>query len=617
MLNPITGIAFVCVGANTTFAESVTGGAWSSSNTTIATVGTGTGIVTGIAQGTATISYIKSFGCVYDTVTQIITVQRPASVITGSTHNVCVGATTTLIDSTLLGTWGSSNTTIATAGTTGIITGIAQGSATITYSVTNICGISNQVYIINTQRTASILLGLDTVCVGNTSSLVDSTIGGAWTSSNVAIATVGTTGIYRGVSQGTAIITYSVSNSCGNSSATMPVLVQRRASLISGTHNLCVFTTITLTDSATDGTWSSSNPAIASVDMATGLVTGVSQGTVIITYSVTNICGTSTATYSVSVFMPADPISGAANLCIGHSILFGDVADNGVWTSSNTSVATIGTTGLVTGISQGTATISYTVTNACGTSRTTYVIGIQRTASLITGADTLCKGSTFIFTDSAIGGSWSSSNPAIGTVSLAGVVGGRSSGTTIITYSVTNVCGTSTVAKSLLVQESAAPFTGPDTLCLGDTVTLNESIAGGDWTSSDNTIASVSGGLVTTLNPGAVTITYSLTNICGTSAPTHNMLILSKEVCDSISAVGNSSFQKSIHIYPNPTFNEINIDAPFSVNVTVTDISGKVLLTSKNTHTINLKNAPTGVYMLNVYDADNNWIRTEKVVKLQ
>ncbi len=619
MLNPISGGAFVCVGATTTFAESVTGGAWSSSNTAIATVGTGTGIVTGIAQGTATISYIKSFGCVNDTVTQLITVQRRASVITGI-HNICIDATTTLSDSTLLGTWSSSNTSVATAGTlgtTGTITGVAQGSATITYSVTNVCGTSNQVFIINTQRTASILLGLDTVCVGNTNTLTDSATGGIWTSSNVAVATVGTSGIYRGVSQGTAIITYSVSNSCGSSSATMPVLVQRRASLISGSHNLCVSTTITLTDTALNGTWSSSNPAIAFADSITGQVMGIAQGTAIITYSVTNVCGTSSATYSVTVFMPADPIIGTANLCVGNTNLFADVTDYGLWTSSNTSVATIGTTGLVTGIKQGTATISYTVTNVCGTSRTTYVIRIQRTASLITGADTLCKGSSFTFTDSAIGGNWSSSNPAVGTVSSAGVVGGRSAGTTNITYSVTNVCGTSTVTRTLLVQEPAAAFTGPDTLCLGDTVTLFESIAGGDWTSSDNSIASVSGGLVTALNAGAVTITYTLTNICGTSSPTHNILILSKEVCDSISAVGNTSFQKSIQIYPNPTFNEINIDAPFSVNVTVTDISGKVLINSKNTHTINLKNAPTGVYMLNVYDAENNWIRTEKVVKLQ
>jgi hypothetical protein len=40
------------------------GGTWSSSNTGIATVGTGTGLVTGVSAGTATISYrVTTTGC--------------------------------------------------------------------------------------------------------------------------------------------------------------------------------------------------------------------------------------------------------------------------------------------------------------------------------------------------------------------------------------------------------------------------------------------------------------------------------------------------------------------------------------------------------------------------
>jgi hypothetical protein len=59
---------------------------------------------------------------------------------------------------------------------------------------------------------------------------------------------------------------------------------------------------ITLSDvAAGTGTWSSSNTSIASVVSSTGVVTGVSAGTITITYTVDNGCGAATATYGVSV----------------------------------------------------------------------------------------------------------------------------------------------------------------------------------------------------------------------------------------------------------------------------------------------------------------------------
>jgi Secretion system C-terminal sorting domain/NHL repeat len=61
---------------------------------------------------------------------------------------------------------------------------------------------------------------------------------------------------------------------------------------------------------------------------------------------------------------------------------------------------------------------------------------------LITGADSVCVGDSVTLSDISVGGVWSSSNTAISTVSGTGEVTGISPGTSIITYSVTNTCGT-------------------------------------------------------------------------------------------------------------------------------------------------------------------------------
>lgn len=63
----------------------------------------------------------------------------------------------------------------------------------------------------------------------------------------------------------------------------------------------------------------------------------------------------------------AGTISGSSTVCVGASTTLSDTTTGGTWSSSNTSIATIGSTGIVTGISSGTVTISYTVSNSCGT----------------------------------------------------------------------------------------------------------------------------------------------------------------------------------------------------------------------------------------------------------
>ena len=124
-LPTISGTAVVCEGGTTTLSGTNTPDAttpWMSSNTTVATVDN-SGVVTGVAAGTADITYTDSNGC-QDTET--VTVN--ANPMISGTTDVCIGATTTLSgtntpDATT--PWMSSNTTVATVDNGGIVTGVA------------------------------------------------------------------------------------------------------------------------------------------------------------------------------------------------------------------------------------------------------------------------------------------------------------------------------------------------------------------------------------------------------------------------------------------------------------------------------------------------------------
>ena len=83
---------------------------------------------------------------------------------------------------------------------------------------------------------------------------------------------------------------------------------------------------------------------------------------------VTDGIASDTTTIHVTVTpFSAGTITGSTLVCPGNTITLTDTTSGGVWSSSNASVATVGSTGIVTGISAGNAPISYAITGSCGT----------------------------------------------------------------------------------------------------------------------------------------------------------------------------------------------------------------------------------------------------------
>ncbi len=155
-------------------------------------------------------------------------------------------------------------------------------------------------------------------------------------------------------------------------------------------------------------------------------------------------------------------ITGSSTICLGSTTSLTDPTTGGTWSSSTTSVATVNSTGVVTGVSVGIDTIFYAVANSCGTTRATLVLNVITVPVVapITGIDSVCPGHTTTLSDTSAGGVWVSSNMSLATISAAGIVTGVASGMDTIRYVVTNTCGSDTASVAFKVRSHAACSVG-------------------------------------------------------------------------------------------------------------------------------------------------------------
>ena len=281
--------------------------------------------------------------------------------ITGA-DSVCTGAGITLSDSVTGGTWVNGNPAVATVNAAGYVTGLSQGTDTITY----IAGELPVTAIITVHPTPAVgtITGAATVCIGAQITLADAYPGGTWSAINTNAA-VNAAGVVTGMTAGTDTIRYTATNYCGTGTQTKAIAIHRIpvTGPITGPANICGTGHITLADTTAGGTWAVAGPHA----YATGsTITGAAPGTDEVLYIVSNECGADTAMHAITITTPPDTgtITGPAQVCSGAAITLADALTGaGTWSSSNTAVAVVAATGTVTGVAPGTAHILYTVTN--------------------------------------------------------------------------------------------------------------------------------------------------------------------------------------------------------------------------------------------------------------
>ena len=564
----ITGTPSVCVGTTTALADATMGGTWSSSNAN--TTVNSSGVVTGVTVGSSTISYAVTNSCGTTTVVAGVTISDLPSVaaITG-TNSVCVGATTALANATGGGTWSSSNAN-ATVNSSGVVTGVTAGSSTISYAVSNSCGtttVTTDVTISDLPSVAAIT-GTTSVCAGSTTALANATGGGTWSSSN-ANATVNSSGLVTGVTAGSSTISYAVTNSCGTTTVTTPVTINPlpNAGVVTAVA-ICRNTLITLTSTGdAGGTWSTGDAAIVAINSTTGEITGFNSSatgvvaSTIITYTVTNGCGTASDTAMITVKAPPRRTGGSAAPCVGVPDVITFAPAGGLLITSDAAITTIsGNTATITPVTAGTTTtLTYTFipgnATSCGVITPAFN-SVPYGANTITGPNTVRLGGTI--TLSAANSNWNTtpSSTSVGFLVSGSYASSASGATVTITTSGTAAVGDVAIVRAVRT-----------TSCL----------------SSD---------------------TQSITVICPTCKPEGEGELTTEDGVFSV--------------YPNPCRGSFTIDLPSSgssVAITVTNLIGKIVATrisAKQSEFFDLGGYPHGMYIISVTAGDKKY--REKVL---
>ena len=524
-LASITGPTSVCPGQTITAGYLPSGPNWSSSTTSVATIGT-TGIITGVTAGTTTISYTNASGCI---ATEVVTVST-GSPITGAS-SVCNGQSVTLSNASGGGTWSTSNPTMVSVGSSsGIVTGLAGATyPTISYTSTGGC-VSTYAMTVNA---LSSITGSSSVCQSQTIALSYLPTGTGWSSSTPAVASITSGGIVTGLTTGTATISFTTSGGC----VATKVVAVITGSPIAGPSSVCNTQSVTLTNATGGGTWTTSNPSLATVGAASGIVTGIAGNTYpIISYTTSGGC---LSTYAMTV-NALSPITGLGPVCQTQTITASYLPAGPNWSSSATAVATIGTTGVITGVAPGTTIISYTTTNGCVATGIVTVNGF----GAISGPASVCNGRTVTLTASIPGGTWSTSNPSLATVVAAtGVVTGVAGATyPIISYTLSGGC----VSTYAMTVNALSSISGLGPVCQTQTITASYLPVGPNWSSSATAVATIgTTGVITGVAPGTSIISYTTSNGCvATGIVTVNgfgTITGSRSVCNGRSVTLTSS----------------------------------------------------------------------------
>ena len=558
---------------------------WQSSNGAVASVN-GSGLVTAVATGAATIT-ATSEGQSGTAVVTVSNVPVASVTVTPASASVQQGATVQLTatprdaNGTALSgrvvTWGSNNTAVATVSGSGLVSGAGAGSATITATSE---GQSGTAAITVTAPTGQLAIGDSVQATVSTwvrniaqppadpaTGTPPSVIG---TQSAGARGVVDSGPVLNTTPGGDGAIRYHVLFAAAPSgwvvqdylAKIVPTVPVAAVTVTPASVSVLQGQTVQLTATPRDAngnpltgrviTWQSSDNTIATVN-GSGLVSGVAAGgPVTMTATSEGQSGTATVTVTVAPVAAVTVSPSAANIAITGTVQLTatprDANGNPLtgraisWSSSNNNIATVNGSGLVTGVTAGSVTITATSEGQSGTASITVagapvasVTVTPPSASVPAGQTvqltaTLKDANGNVLTGRTV--TWASNNTTVATVNSNGLVTTKVAGSATITATSEGQSGTAAITVTPVPVASVTVTPATAGVAVGSTVQLTATPkdANGNpltgrvvtWQSSNNAIASVNGsGLVSGVAAGGpVTITATSEGQSGTAAVT-------------------------------------------------------------------------------------------------
>lgn len=505
-------------------------------------------------------------------------------------------------------TWSVRDPNIASVSETGVVTALALGTTEVAASSRGKSGIAT----ITVQRTpvATVVVRPDRVdaLVGSKTQLSATALdasqatlanrGFVWTTSNANVATVDASGSVTGVGAGSAVITATSEGKSASSTFTIMqgavatvVVTPSPITMVAGQSTQLAASARDASGSVITGksvVWSSSNTAVASVS-SQGVVSGVGAGSTTITATIDGVSGTSAVTVSdvpvakVAVSPQGPTISTGSSVQLSATVTDanGTVVSNRAvsWTTSNAAIATVSSTGVVTGVIPGTATITATSEGKSGSATVTVTlvpagnVTVAPTSLALTPGQagaltaTVTDANGQVLTNRPV--SWTTSDAAVATVSQTGDVtavapggatitatSGSKSGTAAVTVSQVPVANVSVAPATLSLQQGqTGSLTATATDAAGNVLTRTLT-----WTSDNTSVATVSStGDVIAVAPGSATITAAESGgKSGSSAIT-------------VTAVPIAS------VVISPPTSTVTVGQGVQLTATVTDVNGNVV----------------------------------------
>ena len=452
--------------------------------------------------------------------------------------------------------WSSTDASYVSVSPTGTITGVKPGSAKVVAATSNVADTSFVTVSPASISTLSISPNSTTLSSGKTvqltahaadaggNELTGRTVG--WSTSDDNIAAVSTSGVVTAGKVGSATITATSEGlratatiHVGAGGVAMITIAPASVGLVAGkTQQL----NASFEDDAGNGlpaqslSWSSANSSIATVS-SSGLVTAEHAGSTTITASANGVSGKASVVVSAGAVKSIVVSPASVSLSNGDTRQLsakltdasGNVLnDDAAWSSSNNTVATVSSTGLVTAKRAGSATITAAAGGATGSSNVDVSAGNVSSVSVTPASNSVVSGETQQLTakltdggGSIISGqavTWSSSNSGVVSVSSNGLATAGKTGSATVTATASGKSGSATfsVAAGPVNAITITPASG--SVVQGKTLQLAatfQDVAGNTvtgssvtWASSSSSIAAVSsGGLITGVAVGSATIT--------------------------------------------------------------------------------------------------------------